>query len=166
MSDGSSKNIEDIDVGDEIRCAQIDGMPLDFDHEDTWKNWIGIPKLINYNNKNIYDVQKLNLEDTTNANVFDVYFDYYDNYYKITTINRTIKATWEHPFFVMRSGGYFFRKTNQIMKGDLLLTSQWEFEEVLAVTFVDEELETVNLNVEPYDVYFADGILVHNVHDK
>ena len=98
--------------------------------------------------------------------VFDVYFDYYDNYYKITTINRTIKATWEHPFFVMRSGGYFFRKTNQIMKGDLLLTSQWEFEEVLAVTFVDEELETVNLNVEPYDVYFADGILVHNVHDK
>jgi len=66
----------------------------------------------------------------------------------------------------MRSGGYFFRKTNQIMKGDLLLTSQWEFEEVLAVTFVDEELETVNLNVEPYDVYFADGILVHNVHDK
>ena len=40
------------------------------------------------------------------------------------------------------------------------------FEEVLAVTFVDEELETVNLNVEPYDVYFADGILVHNVHDK
>ena len=52
------------------------------------------------------------------------------------------------------------------MKGDLLLTSQWEFEEVLAVTFVDEELETVNLNVEPYDVYFEDGILVHNVHDK
>ncbi len=166
MSDGTSKNIEDIDVGDEIRCAQIDGMPLDFDHEDTWKNWIGIPKLVNYNNKNIYDVQKLNLEDTTNANVFDVYFDYYDNYYKITTANRTITATWEHPFFVMRSGGYFFRKTNQIMKGDLLLTSQWEFEEVLAVTFVDEELETVNLNVEPYDVYFADGILVHNVHDK
>ena len=69
----------------------------------------------------------LNLEDTTNANVFDVYFDYYDNYYKITTANRTITATWEHPFFVLRNGNYSFQKTLTLKVGDKVFTTDNEF---------------------------------------
>jgi len=37
---------------------------------------------------------------------------------------------------------------------------------ILEYETVLEEIETVNINCEPYDVYFAEGILLHNVHDK
>ena len=46
------------------------------------------------------------------------------------------------------------------------MTSLNEFITIFSIEYKEESLETVNLNVEPYDVYFANGLLVHNVHDK
>ena len=92
-----------------------------------------------------------------------MYYDFYDNYY---LINNDLKATWEHPFFVLRNGNYSFKKTNELRTGDELMTSLNEFITIFSIEYKEESLETVNLNVEPYDVYFANGLLVHNVHDK
>ena len=53
--------------------------------------------------------------------------------------------------------------------GDEFLTDtsgSFVFEQISNIQQVDEELETVNINCEPYDVYFAGGVLVHNVHEK
>ena len=50
--------------------------------------------------------------------------------------------------------------------GDRVFQTTNYFTEITGVTRVDEKVETVNINVEPYDVYFAEGILLHNVHDK
>ncbi len=166
MADGSTKNIEDINVGDTIRSATVPGMPLDFDEEDTWSVWSGTP----HGNPPgsvwataYYDIQEVNRVTPASAEVMDIYFDYYDNYY---LINGSLKATYEHPFFVIRDGSYYFKTTASLLPGDKLFKTNNEFEEIETIEFVNEPLETVNLNVENLDVYFGGGYLMHNVHGK
>ena len=153
-----SKSIETLSNGDELLSAFIPDVPLDFDQEDTWKTWVGVPKM----SGDKYDVQLLN-ETPISAYVFDIYFDYYDSYY---LINNTLKVTWEHPFFVLRNGNYSFKQTQELEIGDKVLNSAFNFTTIQTKVLLNEALETVNLNVEPYDVYFAGNLLVHNVHDK
>jgi hypothetical protein len=166
MADGTTKNIEDVNVGDMIRSATVPGMPLDFDEEDTWSEWIGTP----HGNPPgsvwataYYDIQETNRVSASSAEVMDIYFDYYDNYY---LINGTLKATYEHPFFVLRDGSYYFKTTVSLELGDKLFKTNNEFETIETLEFVNEPLETVNLNVENLDVYFGGGYLMHNVHGK
>ena len=166
MADGSTKNIEDLNVGDWVRAAAVPAMPLDFDEEDTWSSWTGTP----HGNPPssvwataYYDIQEMNRVTPASASVQDIYFDYYENYY---LINEELKATYEHPFFVLRDGRYQFKTTVSLIPGDKLFTSDNEFETIESIEFINETLETVNLNVEDLDVYFGGGYLMHNVHGK
>ena len=166
MADGTTKNIEDVNVGEWIRAASVPGMPLDFDEEDTWSEWTGTP----HGNPPssvwataYYDIQETNRITPASASVQDIYFDYYENYY---LINETLKVTYEHPFFVLRDGRYQFKTTVSLIPGDKLFKSNNEFETIESIEFINETLETVNLNVEDLDVYFGGGYLMHNVHAK
>jgi len=166
MADGSTKNVEDVNIGDWVRSATVPGMPLDFDDEDTWEVWSGVP----HGNPPgsvwataYYDIQEINRVAPASASVKDIYFDYYDNYY---LINGSLKATYEHPFFVIRDGSYYFKTTASLLPGDKLFKTNNEFEEITTFEFVDEPIETVNFNVENLDVYFGGGYLMHNVHGK
>ena len=93
----------------------------------------------------------------------EIYFDYYENYY---LINETLKVTYEHPFFILRDGRYQFKTTVSLVPGDKLFKSNNEFETIESIEFINETLETVNMNVENLDVYFGGGYLMHNVHGK
>ena len=93
----------------------------------------------------------------------DLYYDFYDSYF---LVNDKLKVTWEHPFFVLRNGGYSFQKTLHLEIGDKVFSSENDFIDIESIQLINEEIETVNFNVEPYDVYFAEGMLLHNVHDK
>ena len=166
MADGSTKNIEDLNVGDWVRSATIQGMPLDFDEENTWSTWQGTP----HGNPPgsvwataYYDIQEINRVTPASSSVQNIYFDYYDNYY---LINGSLKATYEHPFFILRDGSYYFKTTASLLPGDKLFKTNNEFEEIKTIEFVNESLETVNLNVENLDVYFGGGYLMHNVYGK
>ena len=166
MADGTTKNIEDVDVGDMIRSATVPGMPLDFDEEDTWTVWSGVP----HGNPPgsvwataYYDIQETNRITPASASVENIYFDYYDNYY---LVNGSLKVTYEHPFFVLREGSYYFKTTASLIPGDKLFKTNYEFETIETVEFINEPLETVNLNVESLDVYFGAGYLMHNVYGK
>ena len=108
------------------------------------------------------------------ATVKEIYFDWYKDYY---LINKRIKTTFEHPFLIKRDGKYKFVITLDLQIGDEFVTNrQWlipeakenelVFEEITSIDRIKEELETVNINCEPHDVYFAGGVLAHNVHDK
>ena len=166
MADGSLKNIEDINIGEYVKSAQIPGVPLDFDSEDTWKDWVGVPHGNAPNNvwaTAFYDIQELNRVSPVSASVFDLYYDFYDSYF---LVNDKLKVTWEHPFFVLRNGGYSFQKTLHLEIGDKVFSSENDFIDIESIQLINEEIETVNFNVEPYDVYFAEGMLLHNVHDK
>jgi len=166
MADGTTKNIEDVNIGDWVRAATVPGMPLDFDDEDTWEVWSGVP----HGNPPssvwataYYDIQEINRVTPASASVKDIYFDYYDNYY---LINGSLKATYEHPFFVIRDGSYYFKTTASLIPGDKLFKTNNEFEEITSLEFVNEPIETVNMNVENLDVYFGGSYLMHNVHAK
>ena len=166
MADGTTKNIEDVNIGDMIRSATVPGRPLDFDEEDTWTVWSGVP----HGNPPgsvwataYYDIQETNRVTPASASVENIYFDYYDNYY---LVNGSLRATYEHPFFVLRDGSYQFKTTASLLPGDKLFKTNNEFETIETVEFVNEPLETVNLNVENLDVYFGGGYLMHNVYGK
>ena len=70
LINGSTVAIETLSNGDELLSAFIPDVPLDFDQEDTWKTWVGVPKM----SGDKYDVQLLN-ETPISAHVFDIYFD-------------------------------------------------------------------------------------------
>ena len=166
LPDGSTKNVEELNIGEYVKSVQIPGVPLDFDAEDTWRDWIGVPHGNAPNNvwaTAFYDIQELNRVSPVSASVFDIYYDYYDSYF---LINDNLKVTWEHPFFVLKNGSYSFEKTLNLQVGDKIYTPQNDFSDVTSIELVNEEIETININVEPYDVYFAEGMLLHNVHDK
>lgn len=144
MANGSETNIEDIIVGDELLSMSIPGMPLDFDAEDTWKNW---------------EVDSIDGIEQATATVIKVTTNTYATHY---LINGSLRATYEHPFFVLRNGSYQFITAENLILGDMLYNSNNEFEEIETVGLVDEELEVGNLNVESLDVYFGGGYLLHN----
>ena len=151
LPDKTQVNIEDLFVGQEVLAMTIPTMPLDFDDEDTWKEW---------------ETNTIEGSEQTTATVKEIYFDWYKDYY---LINNRIKTTFEHPFFVKRDSKYTFETTADLQVGDEFLTDtsgSFVFEEITSIEKIDEELETVNINCEPHDVYFAGGVLVHNVHDK
>jgi hypothetical protein len=166
MADGSTKNVEDVNIGDWVRSATVPGMPKDFDDEDTWSTWVGTPHgnpPSSVWSTAYYDIQETNRATPASASVKEIYFDYYDNYY---LINGSLKATYEHPFLVLREGTYQFRTTVSLRLGDKLFKTNNEFEEIETLEFVNEPTETVNFNVEDLDVYFGGGYLMHNVHGK
>ena len=166
MADGSTKNVEDVNIGDWVRSATVPGMPKDFDDEDTWTTWVGTPHgnpPSSVWSTAYYDIQETNRATPASASVKEIYFDYYDNYY---LINGSLKATYEHPFLVLREGTYQFRTTVSLRMGDKLFKTNNEFEEIETLEFVNEPIETVNFNVEDLDVYFGGGYLMHNVHGK
>ena len=130
------------------------------------KDWVGVPHGNAPNNVWVtafYDIQELNRVSPVSASVFDLYYDFYDSYF---LVNDKLKVTWEHPFFVLRNGGYSFQKTLHLEIGDKVFGSENDFIDIESIQLINEEIETVNFNVEPYDVYFAEGMLLHNVHDK
>jgi hypothetical protein len=43
-----------------------------------------------------------------------------------------------------------------------MFTSNNEFELISSIDIIDEFIQTININIEENDVYFADGVLVHN----
>ena len=159
LPDGITIPIEDLFVGQEVMAMSLPTMPLDFDDEDTWKEW---------------ETDTLDGAEQVTATVKEIYFDWYKDYY---LINKRIKTTFEHPFLVKRDGKYKFVITLDLEFGDEFVTNrQWlipeakenalVFEKITSIERIHEELETVNINCEPHDVYFAGGVLAHNVHDK
>ena len=148
MANGSETNIQDIIGGDELLSMSIPGMPLDFDAEDTWKNW---------------EVDSIDGIEQATATVIEVTTDTYATHY---LVNGSLRATYEHPFFVLRNGSYQFITTENLILGDMLYNSNNELEEIETVGLVDEELEVGNVNVESLDVYFGGGYLLHNIGGK
>jgi len=159
LPDGITVPIEDLFVGQDVMAMSVPTMPLDFDDEDTWKEW---------------ETDTLDGAEQVTATVKEIYFDWYKDYY---LINKRIKTTFEHPFLIKRDGKYKFVITLDLQVGDEFVTNrQWlipeakdgalVFEKITSIERIHEELETVNINCEPHDVYFAGGVLAHNVHDK
>ena len=79
-----------------------------------------------------------------------------------------VKFTYEHPIFIKKNDEYRIVQASYVNEGDyiLKLNSDNSITEILVESITTEILEEAsdvyNLSCEPYDWYFAGGMLVHN----
>jgi hypothetical protein len=147
MADGSLKNIEDLVLGDELRTFNIPGAP----DTDDYKYWL---KPDAWTTDSTEDFTITTTKVTHNrVGPYSFHFN----------INRKFKVTHEHLIFINRGGSYSFKPVRDLKVGDKLLTESLEEIEIFSITLEGSTINTVELDVEDKDFYFADGILVHNL---
>ena len=155
MSNGTTKNIEDIVVGDVLSSMTIDGMTLDGDW-DSYKD---------------FTTSDISSSTLSTANVESV--NAYDNYplsKRITLSNgETMTVTGTHPIFVYRDGQYIWAKPtmeypndNVIDINDKFVNKDKELITIQSLEDVSDSVTVYTLDVEDLDVYFVNGVLVHN----
>jgi hypothetical protein len=144
MYDGSLKNVEDLVIGDIVKSLSING--LNAGNELHWKE---------FSTNNFEYEEGLSI-------IYNIYDNSFNQYY---VFNNKLKATYEHPIFIKRGNSYIFERAEDITIGDYMFNSNNEFELILSIDIIDETIQTININIEENDVYFADGILVHNRGD-
>ena len=142
MGDGTFKKVEDLELGEVVKSLAITG--LDTNIEDNWKEF--------YTNNFEYE-EGLSII----TNIFDNSFTQY------YIINNNLKLTFEHPVFIKRAEVCIFTQTENVVIGDYIFKENGQFELITSIDIIDDYVQTININIEENDVYFADGVLVHNV---
>ena len=146
MADGTEKDIEDINVGDEVLSVVIPDLPDEDLGYNEWKTFTSTDEMTNL--------------EVSSATVEHIFYDYMDGYYNIN--NGLIKVTAEHDFWTFSDGKWRWYNPKQLSVGDKLLDYEGNLISILSIENIIGEVEVVNFDVEPLDIYFAGGVLVHN----
>ena len=146
MSDGTEKDIEDINVGDEVLSVIILNLPDEDQGYGVWKSFESTDDMTNL--------------EVSSAKVEHIFYDYMDGYWSINS--GLIKVTAEHDFWTYTGEKWEWCTPKQLSVGNKLLDYQGNLIEITSLENVEGEVEVVNFDVEPLDIYFAGGVLVHN----
>ena len=81
-----------------------------------------------------------------------------------------IKVTAEHDFWTLEDADdrpgdidrWRWRQPTQLQIGNKLLDNGGNLIEITSLENIEGEVEVINFDVEPLDIYFASGVLVHN----
>ncbi len=150
LEDGTSVNVEDLNVGDEIKAWVPAGLPDETqDPESDQVDW------------RFYHTSILS-GSAQNVTVKDVTFNFAEGYYSIN--NGLIKATETHPLYVWDNEieKYKFKNIGDILPGDRLVMEDETEIDVTNIEIVIEDVEIVTVNVENADVYISNGLISHN----
>jgi hypothetical protein len=153
MSDGTSKPIEEINVGDEVMSLDLPGLP---DEDLGYLEW----KAFTMRPMDDEDLEGLVERNQKTAFVENLFYDYMDGYYSIN--NGYLKVTREHDLFTYTDGKWRWNTASELKEGMKLLNFLGEIVNVDSVTWIKGEVEVINFDVEPLDIYYAGGVLVHN----
>lgn len=155
MSNGTIKNIEDIVVGDVLSSMTIDGMTLDGDW-DSYKDFT------------TNDISSSSLS-TADVESVRIYEDHLLSKRISLSNGETMTVTAYHPLFVYRDGNYIWVKPEEEFTGDNVLLSTDKLvnkdKQLITIQSMEDISDSVNvytLDVEDLDVYFVNGVLVHN----
>jgi len=146
MSDGSEKDIEDLNVGDEVLSVIIPDLPDEDLGYNEWKTFTSTDEMTNL--------------EVSSATVEHIFYDYMDGYYNIN--DGLIKVTAEHDFWTYTDEKWKWYNPRQLDVGDKLLDYEGNLIEITSIENITGEVEVVNFDVEPLDIYFAGDLLVHN----
>ena len=140
MYDGTEKNIEDLEIDDELYSPIFPGL------KETYHDY----KLDNLDNIK-FDKGK----------VKRVVFDFVTEYY---SINKKYNATPNHAIFAWKDKDKRFEwwQMKDLELGDKLVNSKLELEEVTTIEKIEKELEVVSIGLRKYNVFFANGYLNHD----
>lgn len=150
LANGNEINIEDLNVGDEIKAWEPTGLPdesqpLDSDQVE-WRFYLS--NTLSGDSKNVV--------------VRDITFNFAEGYYSIN--NGLINATGTHPLYVYDSeiGQYHFKNTETLLPGDKLVNGDGSETEITNIEVVTADVEIVTINVENADVFLANNLVSHN----
>ncbi len=140
MYDGTEKNIEDLEIDDELYSPIFPGL------KETYHDY----KLDNLDNIK-FDKGK----------VKRVVFDFVTEYY---SINKKYNATPTHAIFAWKDKDKRFEwwQMKDLELGDKVVNTKLELEEVTTIEKIEKELEVVSVGLREYSVFFADGYLNHD----
>jgi len=153
MSDGTEKPIEEINVGDEVMSLDLPGLPDEDLGYLEWKSFTMRPL-------DKEDLESLVVRNKKTAFVENLFYDYMDGYYSIN--NGYLKVTREHDLFTYADGKWRWNTAKELKEGMKLLNYLGEIVNIDSVEWIEGEIEVINFDVEPLDIYFAGGVLVHN----
>ena len=150
LANGTMVNVEDLNVGDEIKSWVPAGLPDETqDSESDQIEW-----RFHYSDTLAGSAQ--------NVVVSDITFNFAGAYYSLN--NGVIEATETHPLYVWDNeiGKYKFKNVGDILPGDRLIKADGNEEEIYDVAIVREDVEIATVNVENADVYISNGLISHN----
>ena len=147
MSDGSTKKIEDVVVGDSLKTFDIPTLDDDYD-----------PDLMN--TENAWTIDSTNNFTYTTTTVTHVGRR---PVLKTIKFNNLHRCTINHAILVKRNNVYEWLTAKDIQVGDFFIKFDKTEEEVLTKETIEELVEVVAIDCEIKDFYFANSILVHNI---
>ena len=111
--------------------------------------------------ENIFITDEMTNLEVSSATVEHIFYDYMNGYFNIN--DGLIKVTSEHDFWTYTENKKWeWYNPKQLTVGDKLLDYQGNLIEITSLEDVPGEVEVINFDVEPLDIYFAGGLLVHN----
>ena len=140
MFDGTEKNIEDLELEDELYSPILPGLEPSY-HE--------------------YTLDSLENLKFTKGKVKRVVFDFVTEYY---SINKKYNATPTHAIFAWKDKDKRFEwwQMKDLELGDKVINTKLELEEVTSIKKIEKELEVVSVGLKKYNVFFADGYMNHD----
>ena len=154
LANGTEINVEDLQVGDQIKAWVPAGLPDETQDPDSsevdWRFYLS--NLLNG------EAQIVTVSDLT--------FNFAEGYFSLN--NGLIKATETHPLYVWDNEveKYKFKNVADILPGDRIIKyTEENGEEEIEVTNIElvrQVSEIVTINVENADVYISNGLISHN----
>lgn len=143
MHDGTSKNIEDIVIGDAVMSRSIATAP-DSDNKEQLLEWSHVdPKI-----------------GTDLAQVTDKMAYWKTEIYNINS--GLLRSSATHVHFIKRGDSYRFIEAKSILVGDFLIDKANNLVEITSVVKTHGNYQVWKLDVESLDTYIANGIVTHN----
>ena len=149
MADGTTKKVEDIQVGDWILSMNMPGQ-LDED-EDDWR-------------KCRFPDDDTEAFTQHSASVQDINYDFVTNYWNINNGEEKITGDHEMLYKPVGSNTWMWNLVPNMLIGGHLMDKNGDEVLITQLENVKDEdgFEVVQIDVEPLDVYFGNTFLVHN----
>ena len=155
VSDDSHTNIENVVTGSFLKVRNISGLP---DESDGYANKCG-----NYRWK-LWETSSLSIPSQSNVEVINNWSDSFTDSY--TVINGDKKfGTFTNLLTSGSENKWKFKPTIELSVGDYLAGEDGQPLKITSVSVVSSSTQVFplcELNVEPQDYYYANGVILHN----
>lgn len=151
MSDGTLKNIEDIEVGDIVLSANIQELP------DERNGYIALDIVNNWNNPDISDFE-FGTATVTSKNIIQT-----DQFFSINDGLVEMSSTHYHLYKDILDGLWKLGQSFNLKVGDQIMDINKNIITIESISIIQEPTTVIELNIENEDLFFANGVLTHNV---
>lgn len=140
--------VEHVKAGDILKGSFIEGLPDSTTTGEDYLSWFA-------------QQQDFKIEDV-DVKVVDVWIDSYSEYF---LFNGILGLTYEHPILTLRNGDVQWRRASDVDITDQIFSTKG-FIDIESIELIEDDISTINYNVESSDTYFVEGILLHNIDNQ